>query len=87
MNPIVFVAFTNVRPIKHVDSTVWARLQFHSTKPLILRLEHIRFVLAGVTIPIANQPFDVHPTTMKIQREGFVTKPVRPIIALINHEA
>ena len=87
MNSVVLMALADVRPIQSVHRAVGTRLQFDAAKPFVFGSKQIWFVRSGIAVALSNKVIAVHSPTVKVKRVSFVAKCLRPVRALINHEA
>src|SRR5688572_1129382 len=79
MNSIVFVTFSNVRPIEDVNPTIRSVTQFHPAKPWVGEFEEIGIVSRGVSCSLALDRVLIQAAPVIIDGEYFVAILRRPI--------
>ena len=86
MHPIVFMAFTNIRPIDDENTTIRAITKLNPPKPKIAHIHKIGLMTGNKTVAMGLNPIRIDSSTMKICSEGFALIISGPVIALIDHE-
>ena len=86
MDPIVLMAFANIRPISEINFTVASVNEFDPSKPWVGRFKIVLSVVGDIRIAFAVNGVGVNSSSMKICGKKLVVKFFRPLVALIDHQ-
>ena len=87
MDPVVLMAFADIRPIGEVDFSVASINQFDPSKPRVSRLKIVFPMMGDIGIAIAMNGFGVYSTSMEICSEKSIVKLFWPLVALVDHQS
>ncbi len=87
VHPGMFVTFSGVAPIEHVNGTVGAGRQVHPAEPRVGGDQHVLGMSRDVTAPVPPQHFLVRPPAVQVQSQRAAAKRFWPIVPLIDHQS
>ena len=87
VDAILIVALADIAPIKDGDGAVWSLTKLDAAEPLVVRLQDVGLVLHDERAALALDAFDVHATSVQIERHELVAILRRPVVALVDHHA
>ena len=86
MHAIVFMAFTNIRPVDDENPAIRAITKLDPPKPKITHIHKIGFMSSNKTVAMGLNPINIDSSAMKVGGKSFALIISGPVIALIDHE-